>query len=114
MPRRIEQVNSHLARELSSLLRREVDFPPGIIVTVTGVEATRDLDHATVRISILPETRAKEILALIVQAKGQLKKALASRTRFHTIPTLHFVIDRTQSTAARIEATLDAVKREEL
>jgi len=43
MTKRIQQVDLLIKEELSKMIVREIEFPPGVLVTVTRVETTPNL-----------------------------------------------------------------------
>jgi len=54
MNKRILRINSLIRDELSNILLREVEFPDGVLATITRVEVSDDLFNASVYISVLP------------------------------------------------------------
>jgi len=110
--RRVERLNQLLREELSNLIRRELQDPRIGSVTVTGVEVTPDLRHATVYVRTLrSEPPMEETLAGLASAEGYLRGLLGKELHLRRIPELRFEEDRTLDRARRIEALLDEVRR---
>ena len=103
-PGRGFKVADQIQRDLSELIR-ELKDPRIGMVTLQAVEVTPDYAHAKVYYSLLtgdPE-QTQEALS---QAAGFLRSGLFKRLHIHTVPTLHFVFDRTQERAADMNALI--------
>jgi ribosome-binding factor A len=75
------------------------------MVTIQAVEVTPDYAHAKVFFSLLVgDSAACE--AGLNQAAGFLRAGLFKRLHIHTVPTLHFVYDRTTEHAADMNALI--------
>ena len=104
-PNRGFRVADQSQRDLSELIARELKDPRVGMVTLQTVEVTPDYAHAKVYFSVLtgePEA-AQEGLN---QAAGFLRNGLFKRLHIHTVPTLHFVFDRTPERAADMNALI--------
>ena len=104
-PNRGFRVADQIQRDLSELIARELKDPRVGMVTLQTVEVTPDYAHAKVYFSVLtgePEA-AQEGLN---QAAGFLRNGLFKRLHIHTVPTLHFVFDRTPERAADMNALI--------
>lgn len=111
--RRVDRVNQLLLEELARLLRREVKDPRVARVTVTGVETTPDLRHATVYVRTLgDETPVEEAIEGLRSAEGYLRGTLGRELHMRRIPEFTFEADRTLERARRIEHLLDQVMPE--
>lgn len=108
--RRVDRVNQLLLEELARLLRREVNDPRVSRVTLTGVDATPDLRHATVYVRTLgDETPVEEAIEGLRSAEGYLRGTLGRELHIRRIPEFTFEVDRTLERARRIERLLDEV-----
>lgn len=104
-PNRSFKVADQIQRDLAELIARELKDPRVGMVTLQGVEVTPDYAHAKVFFSILtgdPEETAEGLN----QAAGFLRNGLFKRLHIHTVPTLHFVYDRTTERAADMNALI--------
>ena len=102
-PNRAFKVADQIQRDLSELIARELKDPRVGLVTLQGVEVTPDYAHAKVFFSLLtgdPEQTQQGLN----QAAGFLRSGLFKRLHIHTVPTLHFVYDRTSEKAADMNA----------
>jgi ribosome-binding factor A len=75
------------------------------MVTLNAVEVTPDYAHAKVFFSVLTGDAQASAEALN-QAAGFLRNGLFKRLHIHTVPTLHFVFDRTTERAADMNALI--------
>ena len=104
-PNRAFKVADQIQRDLSELIARELKDPRVGLVTLQGVEVTPDYAHAKVFFSLLTGDPAQTQEGLN-QAAGFLRSGLFKRLHIHTVPTLHFVYDRTSEKAADMNALI--------
>ena len=104
-PNRSFKVADQIQRDLVELIARELKDPRVGMVTLQGVEVTPDYAHAKVFFSILTGDPAETAEGLN-QAAGFLRNGLFKRLHIHTVPTLHFVYDRTTERAADMNALI--------
>jgi ribosome-binding factor A len=104
-PNRAFKVADQIQRDLTELIARELKDPRVGMVTIQAVEVTPDYAHAKVFFSLLVgDSAACE--AGLNQAAGFLRAGLFKRLHIHTVPTLHFVYDRTTEHAADMNALI--------
>ena len=104
-PNRSFKVSDQIQRDLAELIARELKDPRVGMVTLQGVEVTPDYAHAKVFFSLLTGDPV-ETQAALNQAAGFLRSGLFKRLHIHTVPTLHFVFDRTSERAADMNALI--------
>ena len=104
-PNRAFEVADQIQRDLTELIARELKDPRVGMVTLQGVEVTPDYAHAKVFFSLLVGDPV-ETQAALNQAAGFLRNGLFKRLHIHTVPTLHFVYDRTSERAADMNALI--------
>ena len=104
-PNRAFKVADQIQRDLTELIARELKDPRVGMVTLQGVEVTPDYAHAKVFFSLLTGDPVETQVALN-QAAGFLRNGLFKRLHIHTVPTLHFVFDRTSERAADMNALI--------
>ena len=104
-PNRAFKVADQIQRDLTELITRELKDPRVGMVTLQGVEVTPDYAHAKVFFSLLVGDPV-ETQAALNQAAGFLRNGLFKRLHIHTVPTLHFVFDRTSERAADMNALI--------
>ncbi|QDL54399.1 30S ribosome-binding factor RbfA [Rhodoferax aquaticus] len=104
-PNRSFKVADQIQRDLTELIARELKDPRVGMVTIQAVEVTPDYAHAKVFFSLLvgdPVATAEGLN----QAAGFLRSGLFKRLHIHTVPTLHFLFDRTTEKAADMNALI--------
>lgn len=104
---RLDQVNEHIRTEFSAILPREIELPDDSLVTVTHVETSRDLKHAKLFISILPQDREEEIFSYLVKQLPHLQQELVPKLTMKFSPKLSLAIDEQAKHASHIDALLD-------
>jgi ribosome-binding factor A len=104
-PNRSYQVADQIQRDLAELIARELKDPRVGMVTLQGVEVTPDYAHAKVHFSVLNGDPVKTGEGLN-QAAGFLRKGLFKCLHIQTVPTLHFVYDRTPERASDMNALI--------
>jgi len=108
---RTQRVRQLLKEEIALLLQREVKDARIGMVTVTDVEVTRDLRHATVHVNVTgDDERKSEALKGLSSAAGFLRSRLGRELTIRRVPELRFKLDRTHEHAARISELLAEVK----
>jgi len=103
-PNRGYQIADQIQRDLAELIRGLKDPRIGM-VTLQAVEVTPDYAHAKVFFSVLVGDGEASQEALN-QSAGFLRNGLFKRLQIHTVPTLHFVYDRTSERAADMNALI--------
>lgn len=104
-PNRGFQVADQIQRDLAELIARELKDPRVGMVTINAVEVTPDYAHAKVFFSLLTGDPEEAVQGLNAAA-GFLRNTLFKRLHIHTVPTLHFVFDRTTERAADMNALI--------
>ena len=99
------KVADQIQRDLAELIARELKDPRVGMVTLQGIELTPDYAHAKVFFSVLTGD-PMETQEALNHAAGHLRNGLFKRLHIHTVPTLHFVYDRTQERAADMNALI--------
>ena len=100
IPNRSLRVSDQIQRDLAALIRDLKDPRIGM-VTINSVVVTPDYAHAKVYFSVLVGDTA-ECEAGLNEAAGFLRNGLFKRLQIHTVPTLHFLFDRTTERAAEL------------
>jgi ribosome-binding factor A len=107
MSDRMRRVNEAV-REVISEAVGELKDPRVGFVTVTGVETSADLRHATVFVSVLGTERKRErTLAGLTAAHGLLQARVARELRMKRTPQLTFEYDPTVERGVRMTQLID-------
>jgi len=105
IPNRGFRVADQIQRDVAELIRDLKDPRVGM-VTIHAVEVTPDYAHAKVYFSLLVGD-PQECETALNEAAGWLRNALFKRLQIHTVPTLHFVFDRTTERAAELNLLIN-------
>jgi ribosome-binding factor A len=112
--RRPDQVAETVRQVIADLLLTEVRDPRVGFVTVTGVQVSKDLSVATVRVSVMGEAAERDAaLEGLQSAAGFLRGRVAKALTTRVIPELRFELDRGHEHAARINQILGELKQED-
>ncbi len=110
--RRPDRVAEGIREVVAIFLAEEVKDPRIVgLVTVTGVDVTRDLRHAKVFVSIMGSDaeRAATVEGLASLA-AHLRSHVGRTLRLRLAPEITFRLDETIARAARIESLLAQVR----
>ncbi len=103
MTKRTQRIDELIREEIGSIISRDVADPRIGFVTITDVETTQDLSHATVSVSFIgsPEERTVSLRAL-GHAMPFIRRELGRRLRLRRIPELHLEADTTIERGTRV------------
>ena len=108
MSARSARIADQIQRELAELVRLEVRDPGVGLVTLTGVELSRDQSHAKVFFTVLGATSAADdALHGLQRAAGFLRSQLAHRLTIRKVPELHFAFDNSVERGVRLSRLID-------
>ena len=113
MSSRIQRVADQMQREIASLIQMEVNDPRVGMISVTGVEVSRDLAYANVFVTVLnsltdndevnastlaepgklDKLEVEENVKALNKAAGYLRSLLAKRLTIRSVPKLRFHYD---------------------
>ena len=112
MSRRTVRVNELLREQISELLLREVKDPRVSkgLVTITEVQASPDLRHATVYVSHLGEESERAgVLKGLEHSAHFLHRELMHRLAMRNVPELVFKFDPSIERGARLASLINQV-----
>ena len=105
---RLARIAEQIQRELSELIRTELRDPRVRLVTVTGVELTRDQAHARVFFTSLGSPEENRACGEgLERAAGFLRAGLSHRLTTRTVPALAFVHDDSIERGVRLSKLID-------
>jgi ribosome-binding factor A len=93
---RTQRVADYLQRELAALIQHEVRDPRVGMVSVTGVDVSRDLGHARVYYTVMgieSSEDAAESTEALNKAAGFLRGHLSRDSNMRSVPQLRFYFD---------------------
>jgi ribosome-binding factor A len=104
---RTDRIAEQIQRELAQLIRLEVKDPRVHMVTITGVEVTRDYAHAKIFYTTL-EGDSPKLLQGLERTSGFLRSKLASSMKLRITPQLHFVFDASVERGSYLSQLIDS------
>lgn len=111
--RRVYRVAERIREVVAQVLQRAAD-PRFLMVTISSVIVSKDLQHAKVYwvVSGNREVRIPEVEEAFESAKGLFRRSLAGTLGVRFVPELRFYYDETLDTSERVEKLLAQVRAE--
>lgn len=113
---RTQRVADLIQKSIAQMLLTEMSDDRFRLVTITGVNITRDLSYAKVFVSVLmdDEKKIKEILFALNQSAKSLRYNLAKTVNLRVVPELKFIYDESTARGFRISSLIDsAIKKDD-
>jgi len=127
MSPRVQRVADQIQRELATLIQLEVKDPRVGMVSITGVDVSRDLAYAKIFITVLntlsddgevndstlsapgelDKLEIEENLKALKKASGFLRTMLAKRLRIRSVPKLEFHYDGSIERGQQLSSLID-------
>jgi ribosome-binding factor A len=105
---RSRRVGDQIQRELAEVIRDELKDPRLGMVTVSGVDVSRDLAYAKVYFTVLgSEHGATETARVLNSAAAFLRRTLGHRMVIRSVPQLQFVHDESVERGARLSSLIN-------
>lgn len=105
---RSRRVGEQMQRLLGEILLRDVKDPGAHGVSVTAVEVSRDMSHATVWFSLLdPAADPAPAAAALGRAAGMIRGKLGRAMYIRQVPALHFRHDESLERGARLSELIN-------
>ena len=109
---RSARIADQIQRSLAELIRTELRDPRVGLITLTGVELSRDQSHAKVFFTVMgPQAASAEALEGLSRAAGFLRSALARELTTRKVPELHFAYDEPVERGVRLSRLIDEAVR---
>ena len=112
---RADRISKKIQSSLSELLRKKINDPRLEMVTITGVELTRDLRDAYIYFAISSGEKAqKEAERGFHKATGFIRSSLAKKLGLRYMPKLRFVYDKSFDYGSHMNSLLKSLQDDEL
>ncbi len=109
---RIKKVNNLIWELMGQIFQRECQFPANSLVTILGVETSKDLLYSKITVSVFPAEKREITLDYLNKNIYDLQQFLNKKLNMHPVPKIRFVLDATEEEAAKIEKLLEKLKEE--
>lgn len=106
MPNRIQKVNSLINQQVSEIISWKLNLKPGVFLTISKVDTTKDLRYAYVSVSVFPESEENYIMKTLKKEKHSIQKELNKNLHMKVLPKIQFKYDKTEANADKIEKIL--------
>jgi len=106
---RTQRIGDFLQQELARLLQFTLSDPRLKMVSVTGVDVSRDLSHAKVfftQMGVDDALAAAETTSALDRASGFLRSEIARTATLRTVPKLRFCFDESVGRGRDMEALI--------
>ena len=103
---RTQRVADYLQRELAALIQHEVRDPRVGMVSITGVDVSRDMGHARVYYTSMSANSAEEAsesTEALNKAAGFLRSQLSRDSSMRMVPQLRFYFDSSVGRGRHLE-----------
>lgn len=107
--KRVRQLNSLVQREVASIIRRELEFPRGVLVTVTKAKVADDAESAKIWVSVLPANKGEKVFTIIEKNIRDIQHLLNKKLVMKFVPKLIFRLDDANDKADHIIHVLDSL-----
>ncbi|MBN2143589.1 MAG: 30S ribosome-binding factor RbfA [Candidatus Aureabacteria bacterium] len=116
MPYRMDKVNEELHKILSDIILTELNEKDAsaYLYTVTSVKCSRDLQNATVFVSVLGDKeKSSHGFLILCRHLKKIQSLFSERIHLKYTPRLYLKLDETAAYAERIGRLIDQVCRHE-
>lgn len=106
MPERMKKVNSLISQEISNLINKEVDFKPGVFITISKVDTSRDLRYTHIFVKVFPTKEIQYAMKTLEHEHNHLQKILHRKLHLKILPKISFHQDDTGESFDNLEKLL--------
>ncbi len=117
---RTDRIADQIQRDLAELIRGGLKDPRLGMVTVNGVEVSRDLGFADVYVTLLTindvdenSAEVKTSIGILNKAAGYLRSELGRQIKLRTIPQLRFHYDSSVGQGRKMERLISEARRKD-
>lgn len=111
---RTDRVAEQLQREMAQIVQMEIKDPRVGMVTVSGVDISRDLYYATVFVTFLgiseDKKSIKTALEVLNQASGFVRSLIGKRIKMRVVPQIKFEFDQSISHGSEMSALIQKAR----
>lgn len=112
---RLGRVRQEILREVSSILLTDIKDPRVDGVTITDIELTGDLQHATLFYSTLSDKAGErqKTQAGLDAVTGKVRSELGRRLTLYRVPEIVFERDQSIDYGSHIDRLIESIKQPE-
>lgn len=114
---RTDRVAEQLQREMAQIVQMEIKDPRVGMVTVSGVDVSRDLYYATIYVTFLGISEDKKsisaALEVLNQASGFVRSLIGKRMKMRVVPQIKFAFDQSISHGSEMSALIQKAREKD-
>ncbi|MBN3859801.1 30S ribosome-binding factor RbfA [Neisseriaceae bacterium PsAf] len=110
---RADRLEEQILKDVADIIYHEVKDPRLGYITVTDVEVSKDLKHATVYYTVLEDKDKISTQDALESSKGFIRSALAKRLTMYQVPDLSFKYDTSIERGANISNLIDQINQKD-
>ncbi|MFV0425085.1 MAG: 30S ribosome-binding factor RbfA [Bacilli bacterium] len=112
MSLRHDRLESEMLKVITNIIRNDVKDRDLMLVTITDITVNKDLSNAKILFTSLGgEGKQQADLNSLNNAKGFIKKQLASKMKIRKVPNLTFMYDNRTDIRNDFEKLLNSIKK---
>lgn len=111
MSERILKINQLIKAQVGQIILRNIEFPAGLLVTLTRVDTSPDLSWAKIFVAVMPDTGAKRAFEILRQNIYEIQGLLNKKLNMRFVPKIRFVQEIETRRAGRVEELLENIKK---
>lgn len=104
--KRAEKLSATVQRDVNEILLREINFKPGVFITISRVDTSADLRYTHLFLSIFPEKETPYVMQSLQKEIYKIQGLLNKKLRMRPLPKIVFKLDTSEIEAAKIEKLL--------
>ena len=109
---RIEKINNIIQKFLAELIAKDFCVSREVIISITKVSASGNLQEAKVYVSVLPDNQREKIMAGLNHNIHFFQSALNKQMRMRPVPKIIFIADTNPIKAQEVETILEQLKND--
>ena len=111
MTKRLEKVNELIKEIVSKIVLENLQFPEGVLVTITRAVVSPDIHYANIFYTVLsvPKKEAEDqraVTHIFKEKVGSIQWELNRSLRMRPVPKITFVLDKDEERREKIESLL--------
>ena len=110
MDYRIDKINNLLQKILAELIEKDFCVSRNVLISLTRVECSGNLQEAKVFISVIPDKEREDIVSVLEKNAWQFQEKLNKKLRMRPVPKIIFVGDDLPEQAQEVETILEKLK----
>ena len=113
---RTQRIGDQIQRELAILIPQEIKDPRLGLITITGVDVSRDIGHAKVFITVMGDNSPeviKDNLSVLKDTAGYLRMLLGKAMKLRSVPQVHFHYDESISRGVHLSSLIERAVAED-